>query len=351
MSNNLVEKISDDLNISKFAKESDAQFGNRLMYSALVAWARVQVLGKSYSDFEKEHDYHNVDILYAQSRVAKVAYGMLNAIQYEAKWLKDSESEDLEMYSNKLTSFIIEKMIFCYELSKINGRRLTISPIRTTHFNKNRLLLGGTKWSEDESFTVGMGRWVGKCSDLVDYKSIFNIPEYSITDYYKILSDDALWVENDLNGRYKIFLIGKEGWYLKSWIDFKSNRIPEGISLIRSMETGGGYFLINKKTNDNILSARLDKWYRDENEIYRIMYALNVFNKTPAIFEAEDNNDHVILHCNSKLPNAEMRIIMLASWPRLTFDDIFYRIIPKFLWKDIESLLNELGIIVQFKNY
>ena len=348
MSDVLRQRISSDLNVSQFECETEEDYGNRLVYSALVAWARVLVLGSSYTDISTENDtlndYHNVDIMQIQTRLHQVAYGMLSAIKHRNEWIKNY---DIETASNELARSIIKQLKFCYELSKLGKRRLIISPQKTAVFHNNQLALGGTGW--ENFYSVGVGRWLSTISPLVDYKDVFGIPACSCIQYYNMLKSNANWMENELNSTYQIFNIGTTGWYSKAWIEFNKSKIPKGVSLLKNMETDGGYFLI-KNDADGILSAKLDKWYYDEKEIYRFLYSLNAVNKTPAIFKAKTNYDHILLHCNSSLPNAEMRILCMSSWPFNTYDDIFKRIIPKFLWCDIEKCLNDLGIVVKFEN-
>ncbi|MBU3191747.1 hypothetical protein K9O30_20515 [Clostridium bowmanii] len=350
MNNVLIEQLSCDLNIIKFKVETEEEYGNRLIYSALVAWARVQVLGKSYTDIyyakKDELDYHNVDVMHIQSRLSQVAYGMLNAIAHSYKWNK---SIDFESCANSISSSVIEQLIFCYELSKVNNRRLTPSPERVATFTKNKLMLGGVRWEGTNLYSVGMGRWSTASEPSINYKCIFNLPTCSAVEYCKKLKKNAEWQENELNNMYQIFKLGNDNWYSKSWVDFNNAKVPRGLSLLKSMEIDGGYFLL-KNDDDGILSAKLDKWYYDEKEIYRIMYSLNAYNETPAIFMAEKYNDYILLKLNSLLPNSEMRILIMSSWPQKTYDDSFRRIIPRFLWYDVKKCLNELGIIIKFKN-
>lgn len=299
MNKNIARKISSDLNLYKYNSESKKEYGNRLIYTALAAWARTLVLGESYTDLENETkyenaDYHNVDIMHIQIRLTQISYGLLMSIPNSKKWFDNNKIED---QSRILASSIIEDLIFCYELSRLNDiRRLTNSPIRYANFKDNQLILGGEQWKmpNKKLISVGLGRWI-------------QIP------------------------------------------NLNKSKLPYGISLLKSVEIDAGYILV-KKENNRLYTARLDKWYYDENEIYRISYALDRHNETPAIFEVEFFDDYVILHSHSKLPNSEMRILLMSSWPKRFYNDIFYRIIPRFLWDDVEDILINLGIKIKYIN-
>jgi hypothetical protein len=285
--------------------------------------------------------------MHIQVRLAQIAYGMLMVIPHCTDWI---DNNAIEYQSSKLASKIIESLIFCYELSQLNEiRRLTNSPIKNANFKSNQLILGGQQWktSEKKIFSIGLGRWI-KCENVSEnYKEIFNLPNCTAKEYYNILLNSSLWKKSILDGQYKIFKIGTGFFYNKAWCDFTMSKLPQGISLLKNTEIDGGYLLVNMDKN-KISIARLDKWYYDEMEIYRIMYALDNHNNTPAVFKAKIYNDYVLLHCHSKLPNSEMRILLMSSWPKRSYNDIYYRIIPKFIWKEVETVLTNLGVEIEY---
>ena len=352
MNKNIVRKISSDLNINKYNNESNEEYGNRLIYTALAAWARTLVLGKSYADLDDEAryanaDYHNVDIMHIQVRLTQIAYGFLMSTLHSKDWFINSRIKD---QCSDLASNIVENLIFCYELSKLNdARRLTNSPIRYANFKNNQLILGGEQWkrSGKKVISVGLGRWIQTAKSLENYKEIFNLPDYTSNEYYNILLNSALWKESNLGGQYKIFKVGTNLFYNKARYDFNISKLPQGIFLLKNIEVDGGYILVKKDKNE-LYTARLDKWYCDENETYRIMYALDNNNETPAVFKVKTYDDYVVLHCHSRLPNSEMRILLMSSWPKRSYNDVFYRIIPKFLWSEIKDMLTSLGIKIEY---
>lgn len=349
MNINLVEQIATDLNINMFKNENELSFGNRVLFSALVAWARVQVFGKSFADIsnvnEKIGDFHNVDIMHIQTRLSQVAYGLLETLPYEERWIKNS---DVESVSNNLASLITEQLLFCYELSEFNSRRITISPQNNVNIGSNSLLLGFAICQKQKLHSIGLGRWIHNQQPIENYREVFCIPNVTKEEYLNSLINNAAWQKSELNGLYHIFKLGTVGWYSKAWMDLDKKNIPLGLSLLKNIEIGGGYFLLKKEGN-KILIAKLDGyWYLEKKEIYRIKYLLNHINKSPAEFKAKHNLDHILLHCNSSLPHAEMRLLLMSSWPFETYDDKYRRIIPISLWNDLLKIFNNLGISIDY---
>lgn len=354
MTDLLTNRIACDLKINRFKNETAQEFGCRLIYSSLATWARNLVLGKSYIDLnnapdDANFDYHDVDIMHIQIRLKQIAYGLLMILPHSKDWLLD---KGVESKSRELASAVIEGLLFCYELSRLNNpRRLTNSPARLADFQNKQLILGGEAWKDsvNKIMTIGFGRWIETKEVTYRYKNIFNISEYSAKGYYEALLVSAFWQKSNLAGRYRIFKIGENYFHNSAWHEFSKKKLHEGVFLLKNMEVNGGYFLV-KKDKQGIFTAGLDKWYQDEKEIYRIMYAFNSFHNTPIRFRAVDYDDYIVLYCHNRLPNPEMRILLLSSWPKRWYKDEYYRIIPKFTWIAIKNIFKDLGIEIDVYN-
>jgi len=82
------EKISRDLRIEQFHFESDRDFNQRLLISVLSEWARTLINGNSINEIGKKKQYNNVDIMYLQNNLTKVAYAYLQCWEYNEDWLE-----------------------------------------------------------------------------------------------------------------------------------------------------------------------------------------------------------------------------------------------------------------------
>ena len=90
----------------------------------------------------------------------------------------------------------------------------------------------------------------------------------------------------------------------------------------------------------------LDSWYVNNKEIYRMMYALNASNDTPARFRIREYDDYVILYYASALPDEENRLIQSISWPYSTYSDKYSRIIPRNVWNIALENIEKVGAII-----
>lgn len=349
----LINQIATDLAIYPYNDENYEEYGNRLIYCALVSWAKVQVLGSSYTEIsgiEKEYPY--VSQRYISEKLNLVLEGLVSTIPHSKNWfyINNDESNPKE-----LVKYILQRLIFCYQISKtITTSWLTMSPQKIVYFKDYELLLGGTEWnsSRNGACSIGLGVWRKKqLKKDTNYKQVFNIPNCNLKDYCKSLEKDAPWKECELDYDYEYFNAGKGIWHNKAWGKLDKRYIEKGISLIRKKDdtyNKYNYFLLYYNS-DIFLISSLDQWYYKEKEISRIMYALDYYRGKPAQFKAKQNSEVVQVHCHSQLPNAENRILLMASWPKRTYNDVYYREIPIHIWSDVKEIFNGLGIEIIFE--
>lgn len=341
--NELAMQIASDLSIYQFDKEDIYKYGNRIIYSALGCWAKMQVLGKSYSEISNdEEDYYSVTKRYISEKLKKIEEGLISAIPHEYSWVKDDE--------DYLYQSIVNSLIFCNELNRIGKKtNLTLSSKKEVKLVNNILLLGETDLNSrtNNSFCIGIGLWKKDDSNKEsNYKDVFNIPKCSIKKYYEDILKNAVWEKCILNDEYEVFSGGTGYWHVKAWREFNQKYIPEGISLVRRKDKKYEFSLLLLKDN-KFFSAAIDEWYTRENEYRRIMFALDYYRKKPAVFKAKKIGKVIELYCSSSLPNAETKILTMASWPKSNFKDKYVRQVPEVLWQDIDGMLKDLGIIVE----
>ncbi|CAB1252926.1 conserved hypothetical protein [Clostridiaceae bacterium BL-3] len=347
----LILQISRDLRMYPFDGETAEEYGNRVIYCALAAWAKVQILGNSYTEIvnEVEREYPYVSQRYVNERLKSVANGLVNAIPHLKKW---TEVNDTRSVKKELSNYIIGKLIFCYQINKTcKTQWLTSSPQRIVYFKNNELILGGVDWNSNlkGACAVGLGEWRNKKQQCEpNYRKVFNIPECNLEEYYRSLEENASWQLDELEDDYEYFSGVNGLWHSKAWRKLNRSYIPNGISLLRRNDQKCNYVLLYHRKG-KIFMAKLDEWYYREKEINRIMYALDYYRGKHTIFKAKTNGKIIELHCHSRLPHAETRILLMSSWPKRTYDDIYLREIPVFIWKDIEDMLDGLGIQVLFK--
>ncbi|NME82597.1 hypothetical protein [Clostridium sp. SM-530-WT-3G] len=349
--NELMQQISSDLAIEKFKNESYMGYGNRIVYAALASWGRTLVLGTSYTELALlEKDYHYTSQRYIIEKLENISRGLIDSIPHTNEYF-DENNKNCDFMD--ISRYFIDKLIFSYQLNKLKNKQwVTPTPRTIVYFKNNKLILGEYDWNNKKqgAFSVGLGVWQKNIDKINEnFTEVFNIPQYTIKGYYNSIKQNALWKQSDLDFENIEYFSGGTGlWHNKAWKKLNKKYIPNGISVIRPIDKRHEYALM-LYDEGKYYTAKLDQWYVEENEVKRIMYMLECYRNNPAQFKAKRIEDIIELHCHSTLPNAESRIMLMASWPKEVYNNTFVRQIPKVLWEDIKCMLNSLGIKIIFE--
>ncbi|MDD4295845.1 MAG: hypothetical protein PHC69_02680 [Ruminiclostridium sp.] len=348
MKDMLKKTLANDMNICRFTSETECEYHHRLIYSAGAAWVKTLVYGHSYADMKLNYNYIHSDIMYVETHLAKVLEAYLKSFDINTGWLDADGMGGIEEKARALAGQIVREVLYTYNLAKIQSRRLAPLEIQYYKYGEKLHLVRGEKSMDSTTYSVGVAQWI-KDKDISEYKVDKKIVDVKGDVYYQIMDSEFAWKEVDLKSEYLVFKTGSKGVYSKCWKPAGLRDLPQGISILRlTNEYTGGYVLV-KKAEDDLCMAELDPWYIEEREIYRILYALNYNNSTPAEFGAEKKEGFYILRFSGAVPNYEDRIITCCSWPYRTYNDKYSKVVPDFLWEMVEGTIMDLGIRIIYQ--
>ena len=334
------EKISRDLRIEQFHFESDRDFNQRLLISVLSEWARTLINGNSINEIGKKKQYNNVDIMYLQNNLTKIAYAYLQCWEYNEDWLEFNSLTSEKEIASDIASSIIRELLETKNLAEISSRRIVDVPHSYVKFGDWCLVKGFS--TEKDLYRIGTARWRDKLENVVVEKRIIDIRG---DEYCEYINKNFPWRKINLSSQYLIFMPGKTGNYSKCWIPFKEELIRK-LCIIKSADKfNTGYILLRREV-DNLQGVPLDPGYISHNEIYRILYALNYSNGTPAKCKIQNLQDYIIVHLPGALPEYEQQLFLNASWPYRGYSDKYVRIIPSYLKDIVLNCLSFMGIRV-----
>lgn len=341
MINELKRQMSRDLNITKFKGEMEREYNQRLIYSGLAAWVRSLICGNSLADLEGDVAQKFPDIMYVQSNLTKIAEAFLCTFETDENWI---EVEDAQEKSSVLASEIIQQMIELGEIAEVNSRQLTPVPKKKIRYN-DWIRIKGNDTYERSCMSVGVAQWTNEKYEETEEE--YKLVDIKGTDYIDFMLRQFDWVENyNLTGTHEIFKVGSEHKYSKSWIPMVEHKLSEGVFLVREANTFEPGYTLVWKIKDSIKACHLDPWYVSSREIYRIMYALNFKNGTPAKFRIKDMGDYFVLFYPSRLPEAENKLFFSLSWPNNSVQGRFSRIFPKQFLHLISENIENIGAYI-----
>jgi len=341
MIDELRTKISNDLQIIKFKGESIRDYNQRIIYSALSMWVRSLLNGNSINDFKDDINKTFPDILYIQSNLSKIAESFLTSFECNSDWL--DMNDDYNNISTAISSTIIQEMIYLQEIGEVLERKLSPVPHRRNIFGQYVHEYGINTLGKEFQM-IGVSMWTNRLPE--DKNKQEAVIPIGGREYYSYIDKNFPWITADITGTYEMFKVGSTRAYSKAWTIYDSNKIKNGIYLLREANNYEPGYLLIKKNNKQLEMVVLDSWYVNNKEIYRMMYALNASNDTPARFRIREYDDYVILYYASALPDEENRLIQSISWPYSTYSDKYSRIIPRNVWNIALENIEKVGAII-----
>lgn len=332
----LKRQMSCDLNIFRYENELSIEYNQRLIYSGLASWVRSLICGNSISDLTENVDQKFPDIMYVQSNLTKIAEAFLKSFDIDDTWI---EEEDGQSKPSLLAHEVIQEMIYLNEIAEINHRLLAPVPVKNYSY-KGWTHCYGNDTFDRKCMTLGLSQWSNKKTEGAEEKK--RIICIKGMDYIEYMITCFEWNNAHLQGEYELFKVGSEHRYSKAWILFGNQRLHDGLYLLREAHNFEPGYALLRKDGNKLSTCSLDPWYAESREVYRIMYALNLFNGTPAKFRIRDMGDYFVLFYPSGLPEEESKLLFSLSWPYRNYKDKFARIFPKqvreLVIEEIESI-------------
>lgn len=160
MINEVCMKIGEDLNISKYEKETDNEYVQRVIFSASSIWVRTLIFG---SNVEDEVDAYP-DIMYVQSRLAKVLNAYLENMEVNLDWI--SEDDDNSNVAMKFAGTVIDEMIYTFNIGEVKERQLCHVPYKEIAYGEWVQIRGNANFTKD-IFSIGVSQWKKKKKMLI----------------------------------------------------------------------------------------------------------------------------------------------------------------------------------------
>lgn len=336
--NNLLDRISKDLNIKKGLKESDSSYKARIIYSAVGRQGYASLLDNL--DAGPSNKDTAISMQHLKSRMASLFASFFNMYPDVARLYLDDEKTELidEMYLNMLYGgYLLHK-----------SYRLT--PCLPLVASDGRLTLTRGLPLSEKQYTSGLGTFV--TDDLKDYPhktigEMFNLESKSLAFFFEFLSSKADWKKADYEGKIQ-YHVNKGPFNKGYWSD---NPVKDGaISLLRIGNNSADfrYYLYRYTENKEFLVSALPGWMFYHKHAYRnVSNSILSMRKTLPPTDYSVDGPIVYLSIQYLYPLNELNLIKLYSWPGHGFirTSDFKRVMDKDIFMLIKKELETKGYI------
>ena len=300
---------------------------------------------------------------------ARIIYSFLGMTGYSALWdISEDDYEDeiisidhfkqrilttmnnlLDMYCD-VDSIITNRPALSDEIYNVmhnagcfyHKRRRISPPIYAVSRAEKCTYIRGQALGERVSISgLGCYRLSGQeesAENFLTLHEMFGLHEDTLSDFWHLLTQDTSWAESantDLFEHLRLSPPFTAGYWQKE-------HAPEGvISLARTVQASGCQYFLCRTEGNSMYLSRLPEWL-DHRIAASACLANN--NTLPPITYHSDGAI-ITMRLGYILPNAEMNIIRLYSWPSIytKFPAYFTRIIDAQVFRGIMSTLSTKG--------
>lgn len=347
MKRDLVKQMGEDLQLYKYVDESDIEYLNRLIYSAIAVWMLHILRDRK---FEDNYNRIGVSKKYITRKTSKII------TEYSAMF--PSFNNFLNGLTETELAVIIRKNYECAGHIVPVGfdeyvRASSVREFRVT----NRFKLIRNDFDILQSKVVGLGVYTENYSkdELLCIDKIFYIPKLDAETWTIEYIKNLKWSNAAKLGENVQFF---NPISVRTFGDCWMEKFPEN-SQITLYKTNNWDYGFARKENSEYIGIKIPEWLIGtennvcdkifDNDVRRFMYGLKAIYKNNAKAKLVQKVDHFELKLLNALPVRELTALKFFSWNKKSFLDKcnYDYVIPFEFIEPVKYLFNKLSIIIE----
>lgn len=324
MKSELVRLMSTDMNIQQYIGESDIEFAQRIIYSAMACWIKAACLDR---DLSLEGTKDGISKKHITERCTDIIDRILNRIPELKPWFYNEKSDSP-------VKLIRERLIKSGDISNIGfDTDMTISQEKVkavSHdieqicgvFFGSRIFYSGVSALQKSNQPLKMERMIPS------------------TEWFKAYCMDSWWKSGAITAESKEFFdcdsLGEPNH--SRWI-FTEIETSQKVRLVRIPINKYMYEYYLEKTQNGIWHHhKIDPFLLEIGEHRRIMLVLRKMANHPARVYLRRYCDHIKINIRVHLPQKEQSFLESYAWPSRSIADVLEWTVPLSLTNSIREL-------------
>lgn len=347
MKSDLIKQMGEDLQLYKFIDETDSEYLNRLIYSAIAVWM-LHIL----RDRKIEDNYNRIGVSkkYITRKISKIVS--------EYSSLFPSFNNFLNGLTETELAIIIRKNYECagYIVPVRFDEYVILSSVKEFRVT-NRFKLVRNNFDFLESKVVGLGVFTENYTEeeVQCIDNIFYIPKLDAKTWTSDYIRHLKWSNAvRLGENVQFFNPNSKKSFNQCW----EEKFPQN-SEITLYKTNNWDYGFARKDSSNYIGIKIPEWLIGtennvcenlfDNDVRRFMYGLKAIYKNNANIILEKKTDHFELKLLNALPLRELTALKFFSWNKKCFLDKcnYDYIIPYEFIEPVKYMLNKLLIIIE----
>lgn len=330
----LVQTVANDLGITQFKTESDAQFNNRVIYSALACWIKAacqdnSVAGNLSEGVSRRHVYE---------RCSRVLSGFLCRYPSCVPWFSTEDN------NNDAIAVLRSRLIRHCEVINVGfSTNITLVKPSCDVITNELELVRGVLFAPNAKYCgIALVR-KPQSSELAGSSEV-----EPVSQWFDAYVKTAWWEPFDMSKHENLEYFDARKYtsnMYKCWQSTIPKTVDRYLVVRRPANVNSHEYLLVDTLKNKM--HRIDPVLKEFGEHRRFMFALRakVNNSVPASFTK--HTDHVHLKMRTYLPARETQLLETFAWPHSSIADRLEWDLSIPLWNYISPFLSALGMAIR----
>ncbi len=338
MTGEIIAAMASDMNIRKFVSESDTEYKQRILYSALACWIKAAALDRNITDtsatggVSKKHIY---------DKSSQILATMLERLPEIKPYFTIEEDATDPVH------LIRQRLVQNGDLTNIgfDTDMTTVSPAvcaLNSHIEHCQGVFFG-----NGVFYAGISSLRKKENEVSQTESIL------VTDWFDEFCDTAWWEIGSIeNEDIEYFNCFKNARNVSSCWQNTPSSFQDCIRLLRITINKNMYeYYLEKEKRGIVYHHKIDPFLANIKEHRKMMFALRAKAGTHLPATIKKHTDHTSLKIWVHLPIEVAIFLESYAWPSRSITDILEWQIPLCLIDDVKRKLQAIGMKITEENY
>ncbi len=324
--NGLMEKISEDLHISRGKQESELSWKARILYSVLGQMAYASL-------WDEQEDMSPPSIKHFKHRIVSVLTSYLDMYPE----LKSVFEDASEMLANEIYEIF-------WQTGNLYHKSYRIAPPKYSCAQVDNIFFARGSSLEEQQCVSGLGTYLldGNFLDVISLDKMFDLEENTLDIIWKSLIQTEHWKRNSVETTME-YLRMEPPFSLGYWQ--KQPGSAEKFSIARTSTPDNRIYYLYRHKDNSIEFAEIPRWMT-EFKNYRCLTnaCLNAYKALPPAKYLDDGN-LIHLKIGYLYPPSVLNLIKLYSWPEnyCNLPCEFCRSMDATVFNAIRSILDTKG--------
>lgn len=336
MHDQIINAMSKDLGVQRYAEENETHYVCRVLYSGLACWIKATTFDTALS--ESHLSYTGVSKKHIHDKCGKILSEFMDRFPFVGDWFYGGDR------SVDPVSVVRQRLFGSGDIIDI-GFQTNVGLVKTSELQlTNQLLQTKGVVLQRSSFYTGVStvkRVALGCGES---------PKIQLPNSQEWLFEfvnRAWWKKGEVADEQMEYFDAQQYSLNNSiWKGNKFNYVSGLILCRRQINESSYEYILQKRVSGEVHHHRVDPFLQETREYRRIMFALRSLANNPAPAKAKGSQRNIHLSLRVHLPNKEQQCLESFAWPSNSIDDKLEWDMPYEVWIYIKEELLRLGLNV-----